>query len=1396
MPSTKLWTEVTLSEHDHERAALHFIRERFPDREPFRAWANFTFLGEDGTRNEVDLLVVSPTGAYLVEIKSYPGGRIDGDAATWTWTRPDGSRRTFDHPIRLTERKAKKLKSLLMRQPAFRTPRMRGESFYLRSAVFLSTPGLVVNLDGPGAVDVYGPGQDEHEEPKPNQLDGLIQVFTRVDPRRGRQIDRPLSKAIAQAVDQAGIRESTTHRRVGDYQLGELLAEGEGWQDFATKHHVTSAPRRIRIYLTGSALDESERQSLRRAAEREFKLLEGIHEQGIERPLELMAGNPMGPALIFEHDPDAERLDHWLDDHRDDLSFRDRVRLVRDLGEVLRIAHRHSLCHRGLSPASVWVSGSGASRKLRIRDWHTATREQASRTTLTATQHLGDRVAHEGHVYLAPEALRVANPAPVPADIWSLGAIAYRILTGSDPAPDVTSLYDTLREQGSLTLASVLEAPPQQFDGVVRTATSVNATDRFVSVDEFLQFLDFAQKEAQEKEKPDPLEAKAGDLLEAPDGRVWLVDRRVGRGSTSVVLVAEAEDGDRREVLKVARSDEHAERVRIEWEVLQRLRDRTIIEPYGLDKIGGRTVLRLEEASKTLSHVLHTDGSLSLDLLERYGGDLLDALVFLDREGVAHRDIKPDNLGIAPRGKDNQRRLVLFDFSLSHSDPRELHVGTAGYLDPFLEERTPRRWDEQAERYSAAVTLHEMATGLRPEWGDGTTDPALTDLQLPTLRTDLFDPAVRESLEEFFEKALHRRPEERFDTAAQMRQAWQRVFETTAHAEVGGDGEFVVAELELDTVKAGTSLLELGIPAKVRNALDRMGVITAGDLADYPPAELVRLGGVGAATRRKINELAQALRRRLARGEQGATVAGASVDQLAEALVPRGNVDAAHAAAVAALLGLGPMAEATWPTQLDASAESGLDRADLASVVSSARGRWKRQPALTPVRQEIFDALLANGGALGGEELAALLLAARGSLASEPLRSRRARAVVRAAVEAESTLERPRYVVRRLGQAFLVLLQGDHAVDERDVDWDPDPLLDYAALLAAEAEVLADTVPLPTTEAVQRALQEVERPADLPPIDIVRTIRLAAAASGTTAVSARLELYPIGMGPERALAECRATLLDRRGLEEAEVRRRVRARFPDAADLPPRPQLDSLMERIGLEWGTFERPDGSTPSGYLVPRRGGVLRTTMASSLASTTFASPDDAEIVRRQTDHRLATFRANGGFLALTVDRRYLSDASEAVARAVDAEVWSVDRLLIQEMRSLAERSNARWDRLLQADNERGAVGWTRLGQVIDRVMEPVREKIASHEGRLVLVDVGLLIRYGHAGYLATLRDQLTRSTQSVALQGAVLVVPGSDPTARPVVDGEAIPVVTANQWDHLSTAWLKTQLDPRAA
>jgi serine/threonine protein kinase len=107
---------------------------------------------------------------------------------------------------------------------------------------------------------------------------------------------------------------------------------------------------------------------------------------------------------------------------------------------------------------------------------------------------------------------------------------------------------------------------------------------------------------------------------------------------------------------------------------------------------------------------------LSLDLLERYGTDLLEALVGLEKAGIDHRDIKPANLGVreqrGDRGDRAQHR-VLFDFLAARAGASTA-AGTPPYLDPFLGTAARPHWDSAAERYARGGDLFEMATGRPP----------------------------------------------------------------------------------------------------------------------------------------------------------------------------------------------------------------------------------------------------------------------------------------------------------------------------------------------------------------------------------------------------------------------------------------------------------------------------------------------------------------------------------------------------------------------------------------------------------------------------------------------------------------------------------------------------------
>lgn len=1383
MLSESRWTEVTRSEHDHERAGLEFIRRNLPDRDPFRAWANFTFTDRDGKLYEVDLLVITPTGVHLLELKDY-AGTVAGDSGTWTITKPNGARYSIDNPRLLADRKAKRLKGLLQAQAAFKKGPVRRDHFYIDAAVFLSTPKVTVELDESGRHAVFG------RDPEPNQkkqppLPGIIAHLAEVDPGRYEPTPHAVVNVVSQALAQAGIRESTTHRRVGSYELGRPVGEGEVWQDFGARHiEQREARHRVRVFRPTEGMSKQDREDLERAARREFTLLHGIEHPAIERPIEYQS-HERGPAQVFELDPTAQRLDHWLADHHDDPDFDvlARVDLLREIAEGLRYAHQEGIAHRSLTPEHITVGERRGRRQVRIRDWQTIARTSTSSSTQLGTAlggDLGSFVSERAQRYLAPELRTVAEPNPVTADVFSLGAVAVLVLTGQPPAPDLTARDTLLRDHGHLMLAAVADGVDHELDEVVRLATAADTSTRAVSVDELLEYLDVAVDELTRRDEPDPLDAQKDDQI----AEQWTVTRRVGSGSTAVVLRAER-DG-REEILKIARDDDCAARLRDEHQVLAGLRSERIVATYGLERVAERTVLRLEAADETLARRLERHGPPTLELLERFGTDLIEALAVLEREGLAHRDVKPDNLGVIARGKNEELHLVLFDFSLARTDPGDLRAGTVGYLDPFLSERRTRQWDLDAERYAAAVTLHEMATGTQPRWGDGSVDPALSGDSTPRLARGQLDDHVRESLAQFLARALHRDPAQRFDTAEDMLVAWQRVF-------AGVEGEATVVapaadDLDLSGVSADTSLRELGLAPRQLSALDRLGATTCGELATTPRVELNKLP-VGPATRRDLGHLANRLEEALAAELVDQTVPGrTSIDRLVDLIIGVKQVPEQQRVVLRVLLGL-DAPEPAWASLRHAVEWLEVDHGEVAASLEAARTRWSKRKEIGGIRRELVELLADRHGIAGAGELAAELLRRRGSLADAPLRHQRARAVVRAALETEASLQNPKLRSQRIATSLLVALDGPVTPNDETepTDYDAETLIDLAAALGQVADELAARRPLaPATEAI-RALRQADVPADVPTLPDARLVRVAAAASEHAAVSSRLELYPRNMPAARAVDEARAALLDRRGLTVAELRQRVATRFPEAEPLPDRPELDQLLANAdtGLQW---QPADDGQPGRYVLQVPGGVLETHASSSASGPTFASPEERDEALRVLDARLRHLADGGGFLALTVDARRLRHAAQTVADRVAGTLVDLDAALVEAMRANAEQAGAKWPKLLEADAApQHSKPREILRQLVSGAVPDVEARLTGIEGTAVATNLGLLARYDRLDVIERLAQRLAWDRIDTPLRGLVAVVPGTDPHSPPMIDRRPVPVISSNQWAHVPSAWL---------
>src|SRR5580698_4472063 len=267
--SAHRWKQFAESRYAHERDALEFLREVLQDRDPNFVYSNFEFIADDGSVNEIDALIVTQAGVFLIELKSR-GGIVTGNRHLWDWEK-DGHTITVDSPLTLINSKARKLAGLLSKQRAFRGERPP----WIEALVLLSAPSISVRLPESERMRVC---EREPRDKRPGILPALLQrEYYGNESARRPQIDLSIARRVAKSLDEAGIRPSQRQRCVGDYVLQELIEENPlfAYQDFKAEHPTTKTTRRVRLY-TVAGKDKPTRDAVRRAALQEFQILESL----------------------------------------------------------------------------------------------------------------------------------------------------------------------------------------------------------------------------------------------------------------------------------------------------------------------------------------------------------------------------------------------------------------------------------------------------------------------------------------------------------------------------------------------------------------------------------------------------------------------------------------------------------------------------------------------------------------------------------------------------------------------------------------------------------------------------------------------------------------------------------------------------------------------------------------------------------------------------------------------------------------------------------------------------------------------------------------------------------------------------------------------------------------
>ncbi len=180
-------------------------------------------------------------------------------------------------------------------------------------------------------------------------------------------------------------------------------------------------------------------------------------------------------------------------------------------------------------------------------------------------------------------------------------------------------------------------------------------------------------------------------------------------------------------------------------------------------------------AGRTLRDILREGRKILPERALEITSGVLSALDYSHRAGIIHRDIKPGNVMLTPSGD-----VKVMDFGIARaiSDASSTMtqtaavVGTAQYLSP--EQARGETVDSRSDVYSAGCLLYELLTGRPPFVGDSPVAVAYQHVREPAVPPSDHDTELPPEIDAIVMKALAKRVEERYQSAAAMRSDIER----------------------------------------------------------------------------------------------------------------------------------------------------------------------------------------------------------------------------------------------------------------------------------------------------------------------------------------------------------------------------------------------------------------------------------------------------------------------------------------------------------------------------------------------------------------------------------------------------------------------------------------------
>jgi len=275
--------------------------------------------------------------------------------------------------------------------------------------------------------------------------------------------------------------------RVGPYELQKCIGRGGMGSVWLAARFDNEFKKKVAIKLVKRGMDT---QEILRRFRLERQVLAGLTHPNIAALIDA-GSTPDGlPYLVMEY-VEGIRIDRYCEKHKSTIT--ERLKLFRDVCSAVQYAHGNLVVHRDLKAGNILVTGDGVPKLL---DFGIAKLIRTEFSTLAAAETRPE-LRPMTLDYASPEQVR-GEPITTATDVYSLGVMLYKLLTGKSPY-GLDARSDT-----ALRKAICEKEPPKP--------SSVVLSDEKAVIPQATQKIDLSEEETREKARRRLKKKLAGDL--------------------------------------------------------------------------------------------------------------------------------------------------------------------------------------------------------------------------------------------------------------------------------------------------------------------------------------------------------------------------------------------------------------------------------------------------------------------------------------------------------------------------------------------------------------------------------------------------------------------------------------------------------------------------------------------------------------------------------------------------------------------------------------------------------------------------------------------------------------------------------------------------------------------